>query len=152
AGCVEVRVMDRDRDLERELRDHLELEAEAQRDAGRTDARYAAKRAFGNELQIREETRRMWRWTFLEQIGQAVRDAARWVRTRPGFSAVAIACLALGIGANTALFTVMNAVMLKSLPVKDPEQLVQIRYAAPRRLPRQVLGSTIASNPETFSF
>src|ERR1043165_2259 len=112
-------------DLERELRDHLELEAQEQREAGLSpdEARYAARRAFGNTTLIKEDVQAVWNWTLLEQIGQDLRYAARTMRKNWSFSAVAILSLALGIGANTAIFGLIDALMLKSLPVRDPQSL-----------------------------
>src|ERR671938_1433990 len=112
-------------DLERELRGHLELEAEEQHDAGLSakEARYAAQRALGNTTLIKEDVRAVWNWTLLEQIGQDLRYAARTMRKNWGFSTVAILSLALGIGANTAIFSLIDALLLKSLPVKDPQSL-----------------------------
>jgi len=116
-------------DLERELRGHLELEAEEQHEAGLSpdEARHAALRAFGNTTLIKEDTRAMWGWTAFEQILQDARYALRGVRTSPGFAAVAMVSLALGIGATTAVFNVLNAAVLRPLPVAQPERLVVLQ-------------------------
>jgi predicted permease len=129
-----------EQDLEREIEAHLDLEAEEQHETGRPkdQARYAARRAFGNVTSAKEDVRAAWGWTALDQLVQDLRYTMRLLRRSRGFTAVAVACLALGIGANTAIFTLMNAVMLKSLPVEDPEQLVVMQYVAAKSVPREI--------------
>lgn len=116
----------RDHDLERELRDHLELEAEEQRANGVSpqDAAYAAHRALGNVTSIKEDVRLMSGWTFWETIFRELRYAGRTLRRSPGFAATAILTLALGIGASTAVFTIVDSVLLKPLAFRDSGRLV----------------------------
>jgi macrolide transport system ATP-binding/permease protein len=125
-----------ERDLERELRSHLESEAEEQRDAGLPPdrARHAAQRAFGNKTLVQEEIRQMSRWMLLDRLRQDLHYAWRTLGRNPGFTAVAILTLALGIGANTAIFSLLNAVELRRLPVRDPQELVMLEWRADKKV------------------
>src|SRR5450631_54594 len=114
-------------DLERELRYDLELEEEEQREKGLSseEARYAARRAFGNSTLIREQTHEAWGWAALERLGQDIRYGMRQLRRSPAFTVTAVLILALGIGAVTAVFSLIDAALLRMLPVEKPEQLVE---------------------------
>jgi predicted permease len=122
------RIRKRDADLERELRSDLELEEEEQREAGipGEDARFAALRAFGNPALIREQTRAVWSCNWLESVARDLRLSVRALLRAPGFTVIAILVMALGIGANVALFTVVRGVLLKPLPFQDPDRLVML--------------------------
>jgi putative ABC transport system permease protein len=119
---------DREKELERELEAHLELEAEEQRESGLApeQARSAARRAFGNTMLVREDVRAVWNLAWLERFLRDVKYASRSLRKSPGFAVVAVLTLALGIGANTAIFSAIDALMLRPLPFTAADQLVRI--------------------------
>jgi len=118
----------KERDLARELRGHLELEAEDRRagGAGTESAHFAARRALGNVTAIQEEVRAAWGWTWLERLAQDLRFAARMLRKDRGFTATAVLTLALGIGANTAIFSLVRTVLFRALPFRDADRLVVV--------------------------
>src|SRR5262249_37346181 len=87
---------------------------------------YAAQRALGNTTLTKEETRAMWGWISVETLGQDLRYALRTVRRMPGFAAVVVISLALGVGLNSSVFSVLNAVLLRPLPSPEPDRLVRI--------------------------
>jgi putative ABC transport system permease protein len=119
---------EREQDIEREIRAHLELEAEDQRDAGITaeDARYAAKRAFGNRALIAEDIRAIWGTPSLDALHQDLRYALRTMRRAPAFAAIAVGSSALGIGACSVIFAILNFAVLTPLPVDEPGRLMSL--------------------------
>jgi len=116
--------------LAAELQFHLEEEAEDLENAGLAgdEARRAARRELGNVGLIQEDTRAAWGWPLAEQFLQDLRYAVRTILRNPGFTLVATLTLALGIGANTAIFSFLDALLMRSLPVADPESLVVLNW------------------------
>jgi predicted permease len=122
-----------DADLEEEMRLHLELRQQAEVESGLAadEARAAARRRFGNATYLKEESHIAWGWESLEKLGRDARYAERTLRKSPGFTAVAVLTLALGIGANSAIFSVINGILFKPLPYQQPDELIDLNHTAP---------------------
>ena len=135
-------------DFAAEIKAHLELEADELKSEGITpdEADWRARRAFGNVRAAQERFYMRGRWLALDKLVRNVRFGLRSLRLSPGFAATAILTIALGIGANTAVFSVMNAVLLRSLPVTDPDRLVYLRTTTPPN------GTGTIDTEQTFSY
>src|SRR5436190_20994470 len=139
-----------EQELAEELRFHLGKLTEEYVAKGMTpeEARYAALRELGGVEQIKEECRDMRRVNYLEDFLQDVRYGLRQLRRSPGFTAVATLTLALGIGVNTAIFTLINSLLLRSLPVENPKELLLLGHG----LDRGVVGEAQRGSWELFSY
>ncbi len=135
-------------DLEEEMRAHLEMQAAENRESGmaEAEARAAARRQFGNAALLAQQSRDTWGLNSLERFAQDVKYAIRLCRRGPGLTAVALLTLALGIGANTVIFSVVRAVLLAPLPYRDPDRLVRIFGSKPRWGDRAMLSAPNATD------
>ena len=120
-----------DADLDEEIRFYLQQEAQLRIDRGESSEQAArnARRDFGNVLVVKETTREMWGWTLAEDFANDLRYSLRLLRRSPVFTAVAVLSLALGVGANAAIFSLADAVIFRKLPVHQPDRLFRVRGA-----------------------
>ena len=123
----------REKEVEEEVQSHLEMAARERVEKGeeKKEAERAVRREFGNVGLVQEVTRDVWGWGTLDRTTQDLRFGVRMLAKAPGFTAVAILTLALGIGVNTALFSVVNGVLFNPLPYPEPEQLVTLHESKP---------------------
>ena len=120
-------------DLDAELAHHLELRAMKNAAAGldATEAHYAARRQFGNVTNVKEQTRDVWGLNWLVAVRQDLRYAARLMHKSPGFTAIAILTLAGGVGASSAVFSLINSILIKPLPYPEPERIILPSLVSP---------------------
>jgi putative ABC transport system permease protein len=126
--------------MEEEMRFHLEMQIEQNLASGvaAEESHYAARRQFGNQTWLKEVSREMWSVNSIETLILDLRYVARTLARSPGFAAIVVLTLGLGIGATTAIFNVVNGVLLQALPFREPERLVALHEKIPRRMDRDI--------------
>jgi putative ABC transport system permease protein len=137
-----------DRDLEDELRFHLAMRREKLEKAGlpSPEASASARRRFGNPVMLREATRSQWKFTWIEGLVRDLRYACRTLAKAPAFTAIAIITLAFGIGANTAIFSIVNGVLLRAMPYERPQDIYSIREIVQTPSQRNVMRAVNGGN------
>src|SRR5262245_22277302 len=140
-----------DRELDAEIRFHLEMKTEARIASGLTpgEAHRAARLQFGNAVLLQERSREMWTFKWIEELAQDLRYSFRMIRKNPVLAAVVVASLAMAIGAGTAIFSLVDAVLLKPLAVSNPDQLVLFSWAAGRPTPAHSISGSVRTDPAT---
>ena len=142
-------------DLDQDIRDHLERETQDNIERGMLpeEARYAALRKFGNVTRVKEETREVWSAVWLEQLLQDARFGLRTLWRSPGLTVAAVLTIALGIGVNVGVFSVLNGVALRLLPIPRAEQIVSVNQIFQGRFARNIHGeSSMFSYPEYLDY
>ena len=142
------------RDMAEQMQHHLDLMTEENMALGMSpgDARNAAVRKFGGVEQLKEACRDQISFGWIENLGQDLRYAVRQWRRTPGFATIAVLSLALGLGASTALFSLIDEVLLRTLPVFRPDELVQFRWlAGPKKIPIDGIQGRFSVDPGTGS-
>ena len=132
-------------DLDQEFRLHLELECERHVAAGLSEsaARRVARRKLGNATLIRERTRDVWGWRWLDDLARDVRHSVRGLGRSPGFAATVVVVLALGIGANTAMFGIVHGMLIRPLPYPEADAIVRVGHVSAASWPAQVVVSNL---------
>ena len=113
-------------------RRRFDAELENDMDFHREMAAREGRRNFGNTLRLREQAHEAWGWTWLDRLGQDLRYAARMLARSPGFTAMAVMVLAIGIGVNVSAFSLFDMVALRPMPVRDPDSLVRLERRSPQ--------------------
>ena len=146
-----------DRELEEEMQFHLDMQAEDNQSGGMDpeQARYAARRQFGSVLLARDLGREVWGWGSLDRLGQDLRYTARTLARSPGFTTVVVLTLALAIGANTTIFSIVNAIQFRPLPFRDADRLVMVSESNDqqprwRRDPRLATALELRQHAQSF--
>ena len=145
----------RDAELDEEIAHDLMLETEDRVHSGmsRQDAERSSRKDFGNVLLVKEATREVWAWTSIEILVQDLRYAARTLRQNPSFAATSILALALGVGVNTAIFTIFDEVAFRPLPIKDGDRIVGVYETFHGQFDRSMHGNIhMISYPEFLNY
>src|SRR6266436_9087798 len=131
-----------ERDVDEELAFHLAMREEKKRAAGVTaeEAKYAARREFGNAMRVKDICRELWSFASLETLWRDLRYGARALAKNPGFTVVAVLAIAVGIGVNTWIFSVLNGVAVRLLPIPRAEQIVSVDQILHGKVSRNVHG------------